>query len=278
MTWRERIPMCMAFLVALSASTTAHAQNTTYRRSSTDTLRYHEVTLGSIAITLPQGSVALRHKFDSSINLLLNPGESARAWYEALAIEATSEQGVKKPSTADILGQPFTLNIDARGNVKVLTTPTFSKEIDGVSDLRHQFDDFLIRLPAKPLARNLEWSDTSKIGNTDSTGKYSRLTAAVRYRVLSDTTVNGERGVVIMMLQNLTLESGGPLEGQPLNAVSVMTGRDSGTVVFSVSAGRMLARERNGTLSGTLAYTGGAQPFTMKQQYQYQSAITLQKR
>lgn len=262
---------------ALCSAKSLHAQSNTYKRSATDTLRYREVTLGNTSVTTPQGPVQLNTKQDATIGLVLGASESARAWYEALTIESSSPQGVKKPSTTDLLRQPYTLNVDARGRLTVLGTPTFSAEVKAVTDLRHQFDDFLLRLPAQPLVRNLEWTDTRTVGNTEPTGRYSQLTTVVRYRVLSDTTVNAVRGVVVMMVQDVSLEAGGPVEGQPLKAASVMSGTDSGSVVFSISEGRMLARERHGDLNGTLTYTGGAAPITLQQRYQYQSVITLQK-
>lgn len=273
-----RVPMLVASVFTTFVAANASAQNVTYKRGVTDTLRYREVTHSSISIMLPQGSLAQSTKHDATIGLMLGAGESARAWYEALSIEQSSAQGVKKPAVADVLGKPFTLTIDARGIVKVLGTPVFSNELNAVSDLRHQFDDFLIRLPAKPLTKNMEWMDTSKTSTTDSTGRYSRMTSVVRYRVLSDTTVNAERGVVVLMVQNVSLEAGGPLDDPRMKAVSTMTGRDSGNVVFSVTGGRMLARERNGILAGPLSYVGGAQPFNMEQRFEYQSVITLLKR
>lgn len=278
---RARISLMAALaIIGEFVASDAHAQVPTYRRSATDTLRYHDVTLGTVTATSPAGAMSVNSKHDAIVAMVMAPGQSARAWYESLQIEQATAQGTSKPVTAGVLRQPYVMTIDARGRINVTKTPTFPAEIKQVTNLDHQFDDFLMRLPTKPFAPKLEWTDTANVRTSQPTGQYSNLTAIAHYRVMSDTTVNAERGVVVSMVQELTLEAGGPLDGQPVKAASQLAGRDSGSVVFSVTNGRMLAREHKGSLKGTLTYTstaGAGPPVTMPQQYQYQNVLTLQK-
>jgi hypothetical protein len=55
-----------------------------------------------------------------------------------------------------------------------------------------------------------------------------------------------------------------------------LEGEETGTALFVVSSGRLHSRERRGTLSGELTITGGPQPATIPQRYEYTSILSLQ--
>jgi hypothetical protein len=249
------------------------AQAAAYRRDPADTVRLREITTGETVVRTPQGDVPLGSRQQSLIAVTFLPGDSARAWYEDLDLEASSPRIVEHPPTGSVLRQPFALRFDSRGRVQTLATPAFPPALGRIADLRHQFDDYFLRLPAAPLAPGLTWADTVTRRDSTAAGSYSRTTGAAQYRVERDTTVGGVRGVVVSVRQRLRLENGGPIEGQGITAASVMEGTDEGLWVFAPAEGRILGRAHSGDLSGTVVLRGGVAPVTMPQTYRYSSTL-----
>lgn len=249
------------------------AQPAAYRRAPGDTVRLREVTTAEMTLRTPGGDLPTTLRHDALVAVAFAAGDTARAWYEALAVEASGMTGLQRPETGAVLRQPFTLAMDARGGVHTLATPAFPAAVRGVTDLSHQFDDFFPRLPAEPLRVGLAWSDT--VARRDSAGpRYTRSTRAARYRVERDTVVGGRRGLVVSMRQTVHLETGGPVEGQPVTAAAVLDGADDGVFVFAPADGRILGRTRSGEMRGTLTVRGGAAPLAIPQSYRYRSTLT----
>ena len=247
------------------------AAQTTYARTGRDTLRYREVTTTNAKLTTPQGELPITITHDATIAVLLLPGDSARAWYEALKLGMSSPEGSNSPETGPVLRQPFVLGFDPKGNIKVITTPAFPASFQGVSDLTYQFSDFFLRLPTSPLNLGLAWTD-STTRTTRNDEKSSTVKSVASYRVERDTTVAGQPAFVISMKQQLRSENEGPIPGQPARAHSIMTGTDDGIFVFSKS-GEMLGRRRTGTLRGGMTLSAQGQSMEIPQEYTYTNTV-----
>ena len=255
------------------AAGNAHAQSA-YARPA-DTLRFHEVTTTEMKMTTPQGDVALSTEHDATIAVLLLPGDSARAWYEALRIGLNSPMGAQSPETGAVLKQPFRLKFDPRGRTEVISTPAFPESFQGISDLSYQFSDFFLRLPSTPLRLGLAWTDTST-RKTSTAEKTATVQSIASYRVERDTVVAGEPAFVVSMRQQLSSDTEGPVPGQPVRARSTNTGSDEGFVVFS-KAGRMLGRQRTGTLTGATTITGEMGSMEIGQTVTFKNRIEVVK-
>ena len=255
------------------AAGNVHAQSA-YARPA-DTLRFREVTTMEMKMTTPQGEVPLSTEHDATIAIVLLPGDSARAWYEALRIGLNSPMGAQSPETAPVLKQPFRLKFDPRGRTEIISTPAFPESFQGISDLTYQFSDFFLRLPATPLRLGLAWTDTST-RKTSTAEKTATVRSIATYRVERDTVVAGEPAFVVSMRQQLSSDSEGPVPGQPVRARAVSTGSDEGIVVFS-KAGRMLSRTRTGTLSGGTTITGDAGSMEIGQTVTFRNRIEVVK-
>ncbi len=267
------IGLLLGVIAAASVSRAAKAQGG-YARARTDTLHYREVTNAEIRITSPQGMITVTSEQDSQIALTFGGLDSARAWYESLLLAATSPQGTQTPRTDSLLMQPFLLSFTARGAVSLRRAPIMPASVAAVTDLTHQFDDFFLRLPSGALTTGRTWRDTSVIG--DSTGPtWYHARSIARYTVKGDTVFNGERALVIGMTQELTLTSGGPVPNQPVTSSQTLEGSDAGTVIYSPTRGRMLARQRLGALSGAMTFTAPSGTTTMPQRYGFDSRIDL---
>lgn len=263
-------PLAVAALL-LGFSLPAGAQ-TSYA-SSGDTLRYRDVTQGKVLITTPQGELPITVEQRSTISVVRMRGDSARAWYDSLSIAATSAAGDQHPATDSALKQPFRLGFDSRGQVKLVQAPKFPASLEGISDLAHQFDDFFLRLPAKPLAVGLAWSDTTV--RSDSTAeKYSRRATTADYRVERDTVVAGTPALVVSMKQHIVINGEGPVPNQAgMRATSQIAGEDVGYFVFAPKPGRLLGRRRTGKLGGDTVLHGAAGEMTMKQAFDYTASL-----
>jgi hypothetical protein len=240
--------------------------------ASRDTIRFHEVTQADVRLTTPQGEIPMKSHHVATVAIVRQQGDTARAWYEALDIGVSSPMGDQNPPTTEVLKAPFTLSMDARGRVRLISAPTFPESFQSFTDLTRQFDDFFVRLPAQPLRLGLAWSDTS--AQTDSTA--DRLLwrrAIVNYRVERDTVVAGAPALVISVKQALSMRSAGPVPNQPVRAETVLTGTDDGIAVFSPKAGRLLARRRTGQMSGEVTMSGAMGQMSMKQSFTYTNTL-----
>lgn len=256
-------------LIAVGASR-APAQST--YSPGRDTLRFRETTRADVRLTSAQGEIPMKSDHDATIALVRLPGDTARAWYEALNIGVSSPMGEQRPSTTEVLRAPFTLSMDARGRVRLISAPAFPASFQAFTDLTRQFDDFFLRLPAQPLRVGLAWSDTTS--RSDSTADRIQLNRSIAsYRVERDTVVAGVQALVISMKQALSMRARGPVPNQPMSAETVLTGSDDGIVVFAPKEGRMLGRRRTGQMSGDVTMTGAGGQMSLKQSFTYTNTL-----
>ena len=263
------------FLIALAAlvPAAAHAQSPEYRRAAGDTLRFREVTVATSEIAAPTGTMNIRSEHDATIAVTFTRGDTARAWFQALTLRARYPGGESTPATAGLLGQPYVLTLGARGDVRTLSVPAFSREIAEASDLTHEFNDFFVRLPAVALLPGVEWTDTTSRETRNAAGRTLVTTRIGRYRVRGDTTIGGVRGVAVEARTQNRLESSGPSPTPGMRMSTLQEGTETGTFVFSPGEGRLLARRREGSSAGHIEFIGGPQPMRLPQKMTYESAI-----
>lgn len=246
-----------------------------YARSPRDTLRFHEVTNARIVLETPQGGVVVTSEHDAIIAVAFGARDAAHAWYETLMLSSSSPQGTLTPLPGALIKAPFELSISARGVVRLVKAPAIPGPIAAITDLTHQFDDFFVRLPTGALRAGRQWTDTNTVGDSTADHWYRARTIA-HYTVRGDTTVNGERATAIMMQQELTVSTGGPVPDQPVRTNQRLAGSDSGVVVFSTTRGRMLGRARTGLLTGAISLIQGANTTTLGQRYSFDSTISAE--
>ena len=244
-----------------------------YRWSASDTLRLREVTTTEAVLVTPAGATPLTSLQNALVAVTFLPNDSARAWFEELTLEASAQSVTEHPTTTAALRKPYTLRVDGRGRAQTLAAPTFPAALNRIADLAHEFDDFFPRLPATALRPGLAWADTVARQDSANGGGYSRANRVTRYRVERDTVVKGTKGVVITTQQDVRLVTGGPIEGQPVKAESVLEGTDTGRFVFSPAEGRLLGREHSGNLKGNVTLTGGPTPVVVPQTLKYKSTL-----
>jgi hypothetical protein len=252
--------------VLLACALPAGAQST--YASTRDTLRFRETTKIDMTLTMPQGEMPMSMEQSSTLSLVRLPGDSARAWFDSLAISAKGPQGEQRPATDSALKRTFRLGLDARGRVKNVNAPAWPASLQGVTDLSHQFYDFFLRLPAKPLTVGLAWSDTTSL--TDSTtDRYSRWVRSADYRVERDTMVGTTPALVIGMKQKLGVVISAPVPGQQMRSDAQLSGEEEGYFVFAPKTGRLIARRRSGKLEGPVKASGAMGELQMQQSMKY---------
>lgn len=256
----------LASAAAVACALPASAQSA--YSSARDTLRYRETTQLRMTLTMPQGEVPMSMQQSALISLVRMPGDSARAWFDSLAISAAGPQGEQRPVTDSALKRQFTLGLDARGRVKNVHAPQWPASLQGVTDLSHEFDDFFLRLPAQPLKVGLAWSDTTS--RTDSTAeRFARWVRSADYRVERDTTVGATRALVVRMKQQMRATISQPVPGQQMRSDAQLSGEEDGYFVFAPTTGRLIARRREGKLEGPVKASGAMGEMQMNQSITY---------
>jgi hypothetical protein len=264
----------LAAIALLSFAAAPAAAQSSYAPPG-DTLRYRETQKTGVTITTPQGEIQASGDQDATLAIVRFPGDSAHAWFEALTLVATSPQGEQKPPTDEVLRKPFRLNFDSRGRVKLVEAPKLPDSFGAFGDLANEFTDLFLRLPAKPLAIGLAWTDTLTRGDSSADRKLN-ATSIGNYKVEKDTVVNGTHALLVRMTQSTKLHAEGPVPNQPGMRTDVtMEGNDAGFYVFAPKPGRMLARRRTGKLTGDVNIPSAG--MTMKQAIDYTNTVDAVK-
>lgn len=268
--------MRFVVLAALLAAVPARAQDRpAYRFPPGDTLRYSERTDGRVTIETPNGPAHVTSEHVATIAVTRTAGDTARAWYESLLLRDSGPGAQRKePDTEGLLRAPFTLSISDRGTVRLHAFPQMPESIAGITDLTRQFDDFFITLPAKPLKPGLTWSDT--LFSTRPTRPRDTFSSRhIRsYRVERDTVVAGVAAIIVRVDQTLQLDASSPLE-DGVAAHSTLEGTETGTAIFAPTLGRLVARNRTGSMRGMFKMTSPSGRAEMPQSFDYTSTLLL---
>jgi hypothetical protein len=249
------------------------AQQSAGYRHGPDTLRYHELSRAELTLHTPAGVRLMDLTHDATVALAFGAGDTATAWYEALALEAQSLQGVRRPVTTSLLRQPFVLRLDQRGRATTLRSPALTSEILELSELSQEFTDFFVRLPVQPLGLGVEWIDTLVHTVPEARLAHRRYTAVTRWRVERDSTTADGPAWILSSQGAVTLEAGNPLPASGGRVVSVLEGEERGGAILSRD-GRLLSRTKEGSLTGRLEMRASSPARSFEQGYTYWSRIT----
>jgi hypothetical protein len=105
----------LASAVLLACAFPARAQST--YATTRDTLRFRETTQLRMTLTMPQGEIPITVEQRSMVAVVRMPGDSARGWFDSLAIAVSGPQGEQKPATDSALNLPVRFRLDQRGRV-----------------------------------------------------------------------------------------------------------------------------------------------------------------
>lgn len=267
----------MLTLVFCVATAPVAAQAGPYRLPANDTLKYREISNGEVVIETPQGELTTRTEHDAGLRVVASSAGQARAWYASLRVRSVGPTGDLAPNTEGVLGLPYQLTYPSDGRVTLVDAPEFPTPIAAVTDLTHQFFDFFVSMPAGQPLRGQSWQDTlrSTVANPPMT---SLLNEAIRtFRVRGDTVLVGRSALVVEVTTNSRMEGSGPLEGQPLTAVTSLEGVETGIAIFDWASGRLLHRSKSGNLRGLFRIEGAPQVIELPQTYQYTSTIEIER-
>lgn len=261
-------------MLALNSTVAAQTAGP-YRLNPGDTLRYREVTNMVATIQAPQGAVTYSTDQDATIALTGTGPGMAAAWYDALRVRSVGPNGEQSPGTDAALHQPFSLDFPADGRVQAKQVPTFPEAVTAITDLRHEFDDFFVKMPAKRPGIGTTWQDTVRSEGKTPTGGTASMQAIRKYRAEGDTVLAGVPAIVVRVSTTLEMRSSAPMPGRPMTMVARLAGEEHDVVLFDWARGRLLTRSKRGQLKGTFKVNGGAQPVELPETMTYTSKIML---
>lgn len=251
------------------------AQAPQFRLAPSDSLVFHETSRGHVIIQMPQGPLEVRTLHDAQIVMAATGPGRLQAWYRALVLRNDGPgPAVQAPDTKAMLQAPFDLEITPNGGVTVLKTPPMPDAIAAMTDLTHQFDDFLIPLPPSPAKPGVTWSDSATSIASGRPENTYRGTFVRHFTLRGDTTIAGTHLWQVGVASQVTLEASSPLQGMTVS--TVLTGSDTGSVLLRSTDGHLLRRTKVGSLMGMLKMAGGGQSMDAPQSYSYESTIQRQ--
>ncbi len=273
------VQVCAAVALCAAAAAPAAGQPAAqYRRTSGDTLRYHNTTKMDGMVRGAAGDAPFTLTRDATFAFAFSGGDNVVAWYDALAIDASGALGGEKSNPEALIHAPFRLHMETNGHSTTVRAPELPRNARLIAELPPAFDDFFPRLPKDGNMRiGATWADTSVRTENDTSGHHLMMRRISYYRALRDSVIGGKPVVVISQHTDIRINSSMPMQQQPYIAALALTGDEDGTAVFCVAEGRMLARERKGELRGAVTYKGGDEPWVVNQTYHYHRTDTLDR-
>ncbi|CAN5186579.1 hypothetical protein BH18GEM1_BH18GEM1_19890 [soil metagenome] len=247
-----------------------------YARSLGETLRYEDASFASVRVIGPQGDRFVNLDEQGVLALTFLARDTARAWYEELAITAISSSGRSAPPTDSLLGRPFVLLFDARGRVETLEAPAVPTDSLEIVEPGLVFAGFFLPLPEEPLEPGLAWSDSVVRTLPRSPSGTIRLESIGRYHVVGDTLILDESVLVVEYERSLTYGAEGGVAVRAEEAVLSLKGSEEGRFLFAPVSGRMLGREYSGTLRGVIGPAAGGRGGTVREFYEYRGTTSLE--
>jgi len=276
MTTVTRVPLALALVVA-AVSGTLPAQQALYSRSAGDTLRYHNMTKMDGVMHGAAGDTPFTLSRTATFAFVFSGGDTLTAWYDALAIDASGALAGETPNSEALLHAPFRLRMEPNGRVTTIKSPGLPRAARLFAELPTQLDDFFTRLPASgKMPIGAKWADTATRTESDSAGHRLSIRRISHYRALRDSTIGRRRVVVISQHTDIRITSSVPMQQQPYVDALSLSGIEDGTALFCVAEGRLLSRERNGRLRGSVTYRGGDSPWVVNQSYRYHRTDVLE--
>lgn len=266
----------IAVALTLVAPLAVHAQlDGAYRLSAGDTLTYQDFTSSTVEIDTPQGTIVAESTHDAVVRLTSGAPGSVAAWFTSLVVGSNGPNGNVTPDTEPLLGQPYMLQVTGTGDVETRSAPEPPAEVQAVTDLYHQFRDFLIRVPAERPTEGTEWADTLVSNESGIPETEQILWAVRRYEAEGDTVIDGRTLQRIRIETFVDIEASSPMEGQAgIDVATIFTGSEEGSALFDWEAGRLVSREKTGELSGTFQVIGGPQVAEFPQRMTYVARIS----
>lgn len=237
-----------------------------------DSVMYLERTESFTLIERPSDTLRIVSTHDAVVHVMRTAPDTLEAFYEHLLLRFETPTNTRNIDTDAIIGPRFVLH-DDRGRIALVSAPPLPNEIRQLTDLRRQFDDFFLRLPARPLAGGMVWVDTVRLQGQEGEATTDR-SVVTRFTVRGDTVVEGLAALIIDYdaVLDYSTRSAPTTEGRLL---SRLVGEEEGWFVYAPAREVMLRRWRVGVLEGELTIQGNLEDRRFPQSYGYESTIEL---
>jgi len=237
-----------------------------------DTIRYDERTTAHQTVQVGDRTATMELQVAARLATILQ--RNARAWFEELKVTRTdSVEGEYSPWTAPVLRQLFTFAFTPDGRVTIRQTPEVPEYLLGVYDVSLQLEDFFITLPRQPLAVGVTWMDTLIINRRVSPTRRYQSSGTRRYLVERDTVANGVPAVLLRMTGAARIEATDSREAATIRVG--MEAQETGLAIVAKDGSRLLIREREGNMTGTMLMSFDGQELTATTQGEYRSTMRL---
>ena len=164
----------------------------------------------------------------------------------------TAVQGAEEADEDDINGA-FEVRLGPRGAVSVVDTPWLSPTLSRIAGPEALVRPFFIRLPDRPVVPGDRWVDTVTTSER-SDGTATVATSRITTRLVGDTTISGVSLLVLRTRTENEIETTGT-SGR-VEIVQRVTGATTGRALWDPARSRLVLREEEGRLSGTLRMVG----------------------
>ena len=237
-----------------------------------DSVVYVERMEALTFIERPSDTLAVTSNQTAVIHVLRTAPDTIEAFYEHLLLRFETPRELRDVDTQPLIGPRFVLH-ESDGRIVTVRAPELPSGIRQLADLRRQFDDFFLRLPAQPLVAGNEWVDTlHRVADEGEIVAERQLIS--RYRVRGDTVVDGISARVIDYQATITssVRSAPTTQG---TLVSRLSGEEEGSFVYAPERALMLRRSRIGLLEGELVVEGNLETLRFPQSYSYGGTTEL---
>jgi hypothetical protein len=259
----KRVTAISIIALSLASTVASQGQGQAARPSAGDTLRYRQ-TMTMRSETEVPGSGMMTMKMDQSSRMAIAfaTGDTVRVWFDSIAAKMTSPMGEMALPLDAMLNKPFVLTMSSGGDLKLISSPPMPSGDMGITQPDPKSFGFNFQRPPGALTIGQSWTDTTESKLSAEPGGITGRTITT-YRVASDTTLAGERALIIETTG--TTSTGGAQVISGMNVQVTSTGETLGRTFLSRSRDIVLQQststksttmqklDMNGTLVSTTA-------------------------
>ena len=236
-----------------------------------DTAWYHIQNEGRIGVVGPDAdTVIVATSEDYVLKLTATAPDTVIGFFDHIRIMVNRGGRIVPVPMEPLYHQDFVLT-DSAGRLRVRVLPHVWQMESSVRETARLLDEMFFTVPAAPLATGLVWVDTVDVRYESGGARFERRNVT-RYEVTADTVLHGVPAKTIRYESALDNDA---VQLASDSSRTVLSGAETGTIVYAPARRIILSRHRQGRLDGEMLMTAGNTTQRMPHFYEFAVSVDV---
>ena len=236
-----------------------------------DTAWYHIQNEARIGVVGPDtDTVIVTASEDYVLELTRTAPDTVIGFFDHIRIMVNRGGRIVPVPMEPLYHREFVLT-DSAGRLGVRAMPHVSQMEPSVRETARLLDEMFFTVPAARMEAGLVWVDTVDVTSESGGARFTRKNVT-RYQVAGDTVLHGVSAKVIRYESALDNHA---VQLASDSSRTVLTGSESGTIVYAPARRIILSRRREGRLDGEMVMAAGDSTQHMPHFYDFAISIDL---